>query len=191
MTTWITTLWKDFDRLSKGEFGIKYIFPGLAIFFTWGVLAHLYDVNLNRQNLRPFSGPISSISVQYEQGTKDHYKYYPLKITLSNYDSSFRLMDVFSEDFEHLQRQLSNGDTITLYTRNPLTSYLTWGKRDDIYQIDKGTQTLFSLTTMQNYKKNQMKFVSLFCIACWTIYGFSKFKKKKRQPLTQASTYSG
>jgi hypothetical protein len=51
MINWLKTLWKDLGDLSKPQFFQKYVLPGLAIFFTWGIVGHLMLIGLDTNSL--------------------------------------------------------------------------------------------------------------------------------------------
>lgn len=180
MGNWLKTLWKDLEN--KGLFFHKYVLPGLAIFFTWGLLGHLYLISLDTSSLTAIKDRVVEIAVKFEQGTKAQYKYYPLKIKLENYPEEFRLSDTYKRDFPNLQDQILIGDTITLFTRNKWQTIIGWGKQIDIYQIDKGTQTLFTITKVIAEKKSQAKIFTIFSLLLWPwyfIYWRQKAQKAK------------
>lgn len=168
MINWLKTLWKDLGNLSKPQFFQKYILPGLALFFTWGIVGHIMLINLNTNSLIKNTGQVTDIGVKLDQGPK--YKYYPLKIALIDYSNEFRLSDTYKGDFTYLQQKISIGDTVTLYTRRKWQSLLGWGKQIDIYQIDKGGQTLFGISKVIEEKKSQLTLFSVFCLILWPWY---------------------
>lgn len=135
MKNWLKTLWKDLG--DKKLFFNKYVIPGLAIFFTWGIVGHLILIGLDTNSLVKNTGSVTGIAIKFEQGTKRQYKYCPLKIRLASFPEEFRLSDTYKQDFRQLQQSISSGDAITLYTRCKWQTILGWGKQIDIYQIDK------------------------------------------------------
>ena len=178
MINWLKTLWKDLGDLSKPQFFQKYVLPGLALFFTWGIVGHLMLIGLDTNSLVKNKGQVSSIAIKFEQGTKRQYKYYPLKIGLTNYNEEFRLSDTYKNDFADLQQKILTGDTITLYTRHKWQSILGWGKQIDIYQIDKDGQTLFDISKVIAEKKSQVTIFTVFCLILWPWYFIYRRRRK-------------
>lgn len=168
MRNWLKTLWSDFG--DKELFLYKYLIPGLAIFFTWGIVGHLMLISLDTSSLVKNTGRVTEITIKFEQGTKRHYKYYPLKISLSDFNEEFRLPDTYKDDFVDLQQKILIGDTIILYTRHQWQTILGWGKRIDIYHIDKDGHTLFDISKVINEKKSQATLLSFFSFVLWTWY---------------------
>lgn len=123
------------------------------------------------------TGRVTSIAIRFEQGTKRQYKYYPLKISLTNHNAEFRLSDTYKYDFDGLQRSILTGDTITLYTRHKWQSILGWGKELDIYHIDKRGQTLFDISKVIAEKKSQAIVFTVFCIILWPWYFIYKHRR--------------
>jgi hypothetical protein len=156
--------------LHKHQFFQKFILPGLAAFFTWGVVGHSYLTNLDTTDLVANIGQVNEIGVEYEEGLRSRYKYYPLKIKLSNYPEKFRVPDIYKIEFSYLQEKISPGDTITLYSRTLWQTILGWGKRNDIYQIDKNGQTVFFLSKVISEKKDQRIIFILFSVILWLWY---------------------
>lgn len=154
--------------LPKPQFFQKYVLPGLALFFTWGIVGHLMLIRLDTNSLIKNTGQVIGIGVKLDQGPK--YKYYPLKIALADYADEFRLSDTYKDDFTGLQQKISIGDTVTIYTRHKWQSVLGWGKQIDIYQIEKGEQTLFSISKVIEEKKSQLTVFSVFCLVLWPWY---------------------
>lgn len=146
----------------------KYILPGLAIFFTWGLVGHLMLINLDLNDLQINKGTVSKILVIKERGSKAYYHH--LNIALTDNDKVFRLPDTYTNAFSNLQKSILINDTITIYTRNRWQTILGWGKRYDIYQIDKNNETLFNLTSVIEEKKLQIKILAIFCVILWTWY---------------------
>jgi len=178
MTNWLKTLWKDLGNLPKGEFFHKYVLPVVAVFFSWGLAGHILLINLDKNSLVANKGQVTDIAVRFEQGTRASYKYYPLKIGLTNCSEDFRLPDTYKRDFPFLQEKILVGDTITLFTRHQWQTILGWGKQIDIYQIDKDGKTLFDISKVINEKKNQATLFSIFSIILWTWYIIYRRTKK-------------
>lgn len=170
MKNWFKTFWKDLGNLPKGLFFHKYILPTLAIFFSWGLVGHILLVSLDKNSLVSNKGNVTSIEVRFEQGTRATYKYYPLKIGLTNYSEEYRLPDTYKTFFPYLQQEIIVGDSITLYTRNRWQTILGWGRQNDIYQIDKSGQTLFDISEVINEKKNQLTLLLVFSLILWIWY---------------------
>ncbi len=152
----------------------KYIVPGLALFFTWGLVAHLLLINLDLNALQKNKGTVSKILVIKERGRNT---YFPLNIALKDNDKVFRLPDTYTNAFSILQKKIILSDTITIYTRNRWQTILGWGMRYDIYQIDKNNETLFSLTNVIEENKTQAKILAIFCIILWTWYIIYRWKR--------------
>ena len=168
MANWLKTLWNDLG--DKKLFLNKYVIPGLAIFFTWGIVGHLMLISLDTRSLVKNTGYVVDIAIKFEQGTKRQYKYYPLKINLKGFKEEFRLSDTYKNDFADLQQKILISDTITLYSRHQWQTILGWGKRIDIYQIDKQGQILFDISKVINEKKSQATLFSIFSFILWTWY---------------------
>jgi hypothetical protein len=178
MGNWLKTFWNDLGN--KRLFFHKYVLPGLAIFFTWGLLGHLYLISMNINSLTINQGRVTGIAVKFEPGVMGKYKYYPLKIRLANYPKEFRLSDTYKRDFSDLQKQILLGDTITLFSRNKLQTIIGWGKQIDIYQINKRNQTLFSISKVIAEKKSQAKIFTIFSLILWPWYFIYLSKKIKK-----------
>ena len=176
MINWLKTLWNDLG--DKKLFFNKYVIPGLAIFFSWGLLGHIVLINLDTNSLVANNGQVTNIAVKFEQGTKAKYKYYPLKIGLSGYSEEFRLSDAYKNEFPELKNKVVIGDTITLFTRYKWQTILGWGKQIDIYQIDKNRQTLFDISKVIAEKKSQATLFTIFSLILWSWYIIYKRTRK-------------
>ena len=120
------TFWKDLYDQSRWQFYLKYILPGLALFFSWGLIGHVVLINLDQVSLIKNRGQVSNIVVRYEQGLRSSSKYIALKISLKNHETDFRLHDTYKNDFNDLQDHIEIGDTVTLYTRHLWQTVLSW-----------------------------------------------------------------
>lgn len=178
MKNWLKTFWKDLGDLSNPDFFHKYVLPALALFFTWGFVGHLMLLSLDKNSLVKNTGQVIHIAIKFEQGTKQRYKYYPLKIGLTNHNEEYRLSDVFKNDFSELEQKILLGDTITIYTRHNWQTILGWGKLIDIYQIEKDGQTLFDISNVIAEKKSQTTIFTIFCIILWPWYFIYRQKRK-------------
>lgn len=170
MIKWVKTLWKDLGDLSRPQFFQKYVLPGLALFFTWGVVGHLMLISLDTNALVKNTGKVTNIAIKFEHSTMRKYKYRPLIIGLANCSEEFTLSDVYKDNFYELRQRILSGDTITIYTRHKWQSILGWGDAIEIYQIDKGGQTLFHLSNVIAEKKSQAVVFTAFCIILWPWY---------------------
>ena len=167
MKPWIKMLWKDMSEIGSPIFFQKYVLPSVAIFFTLGVIGHLMLITLDLNSLQRNKGEVSDIAVKIETGKNT---YYPLYIELVENDNAFRLPDTYKDNFSNLQQKVLINDTITIYTRNSLQTFLGWGLQNDIYQIDKNGETLFSLSKVIDEKKSQAKILAIFSLILWTWY---------------------
>jgi len=167
MIKWFKTIWKDLGNLSKFQFFQKYILPGLAIFFTWGAIGHLYLTTINKNSLVKNRGQVETLEEAMEGGRYNHNS---LIIELSNYQQEFRLPDAYERDYFVLQQEIQIGDTITIYTRHRWQVILGFGQFKDIYQIDKGGETLFYLFEVIEEKKSQLNIFALFVCVFWAWY---------------------
>lgn len=177
----IERLKKFWDEFGTKEFGIKYVLPAGGLFFTFGFLGHLYTQSLTTKDLIKTTGTVEYIGVVYEQGTKPQYKYYPLRIVLTD-NEPYRVHDNFKLRFPTLENEIKTGDTISIYSRSQLQTYIGWGQLADIYQIEKGNTVLFDIKWMMNYQKSQGEIFLVFGLICWTIYigvKFNRWSEKK------------
>jgi len=150
----IKRLW---DFIGQPKFFYSYFFPGLSIFFLIGIISRLFIQTIDTGDLIKSAGTVTSIDIVFEQGLKAKYKYYPLKIRLDNSDKDFRLIDSFENQFQIIKNKIRVGDRIEIFTRNRILTIIGWGKKDDIYQIEKNGQIIFDLQSMKDSKKGEMK----------------------------------
>lgn len=169
-------IWNDLSTLSRFHFACKYIFPFFAIFLTWGCLGNFYQTRLGKSELVEHVGQVHHIGVRFEQGTRSSYKYYPLKISLENFTDEFSLRDEFEDRFSLLQDKIHMGDTITIYTRTSLQTMIGWGQKNDIYQIEKGSEVLFPASVAADYNANQAKILLLMALLFWTPFVLFRLK---------------
>jgi len=174
--TLLKRFWNDFTNLSRFQFGCKYVFPIVALFMTWGVLANLYQTHLDKHQLLQNKGEVNNIAVVFEQGTKSSYKYYPLKISLAGFPNDFRLRDNFKDWFQELQDEIKPGDTIEIYTRNKFQSTIGWGQQNDIYQIEKNNKILLPMTVIGDYNRSQSIVILVMAILFWIPFILYKLK---------------
>ena len=174
MTNWLKILWKDMSETSKPIFFQKYVLPSLALFFTWGIVAHLMLMQLDINSLQKNTEEVSNIIIRTERGK---YTHCPLFIELNNNENEFRIPDSYKDHFTTLQQKILIGDAVTIYTRNKWQTILMWGKLNDIYQIDKNGETLFRLSTVIAEKKSQAKIFTIFSLILWTWY--IMFRRKR------------
>ncbi len=168
MIKWLKYLLNEFG---KRTFLIKFIVPIAGVFFTWGFLGHLYMTNFKLSDLTQIKGQITYIDIVPEKSiSRSGRMYYPLMIRLNNGSEVYRLHEEFNFRFDELINQISEGDVVTIYKRNRKQAFLTWGKRNDIFQIDHGNSTMFRLEWMLNYKRNQMGILGIFATVCWVSY---------------------
>lgn len=190
MANWFKTLIDDLGDLSKPQFFEKYILPLFALFFTWGLVGNLILINLESNSLVKNKGQVRSIQVKLEQGRNRSDKYYPLIINLKNYNDEFRLSDTYRNNFTALQQKITIRDTVILYTRNKWQSILSWGKQEDIYQIEKDGQILFELSKVITEKKSQATIMTFFCLILWPWYFIYRQRQSKiRQFLKKIGTH--
>ena len=91
-------------------------------------------------------------------------------IRLNNGSELYRLHEKFKFRFDELLNHVNEGDVVTLYKRNRIQALLSWGRTNDIFQIDSNNTTLFKLEWMLNYKKDQMATFGTFAAICWVAY---------------------
>ena len=169
-------LWSDISNLSRFHFACKYVFPSFAIFLTWGCLGNFYQIRLTKHQLVQNHGQVRSINVVFEQGTKSSYKYYPLIISLTNSKTNFRIRDKFDDWFPYLKDEIHIGDTIQIYTRTKFQTILGWGKKDDVYLIEKGGKLLFPSSVVSDYNAGQAKGMLFLALLFWAPFIFYKLK---------------
>jgi hypothetical protein len=169
MFNWMKRLWHDLGNMTRFEFGCKYVFPIIAVFLTWGVIGHIYIINLDVKKLTPCIGKVTFIDIRLERGAK-RAKYYPLKITITGHKGQFRVMDKFKKEFRFIQSEIKLGDTITIYKRNKWQSVLSWGRRNDVYQIEKKDTLIFSLRTVKEDARELIPWILIGAMTLWVIY---------------------
>lgn len=177
MIKWLKDFW---DKSGDRKFLLTHILPTAGLFFTWGFLGHLYMTNLDSDDLKEINGKIEWIGIVTESSiSRSMAKYHPLKIKLQGQSDMYRLHDNFKNDFRRIQENLKTGDDIKLFTRNGLQTFISWGKTNDIFIIQKGNETIFGLERMIKYKTNQRDIFAGFAILCWTIYLGYIYQKRK------------
>jgi hypothetical protein len=167
MIKWFKTFLKDFGNLPRFQFFQKYVLPGLAIFFTWGTVGHLYLTTIKKDLLVKNTGQVEIIEEIAEGGRYNHQS---LIIKLSHSQAEFRVPDEYKRDYFVLQQEIRVGDTITIYTRHLWQAILGFGTFKDVYQIEKGKETLFYLFEVIDEKKSQLKLFSIFACVLWVWY---------------------
>jgi hypothetical protein len=170
MTNLIKKLWNDTQNLTKAQFLGKYLLPMVAIFFTWGMVGQILFISIYPNLPNKIAGKVTSIAVQFEQGTERQYKYYPLKIGLAKHPQEFRLPEIYKSDFPSLLETIKIGDTITLHSGYKWQTILFWGEQTDIYQIDKNGKTLFGISKIKAIKKSDIKTFGFLSAIFWIWY---------------------
>lgn len=167
--------------LPRFQFACKYIFPLSALFLTWGALGNVYTLTLSQKALIANRGEVRMINKQLELGTTQYQqiKYYPIIISLENTSTEFRLRSNFNDWFYRLQEKIQDGDTITVYTRSSFDALLSWGKKGDVYEIDKNDIVLFPLDAVKEYNKNQALALGFFASILWALFIAYKFKSNQ------------
>lgn len=171
-------LFKDSNKSSKDHFFYKFILPGLCIFFFWGFIGHQILINFGENNLLAHNGIIKDIGIKFEQGTRERYKYYPLKIRLDN-NIEYRLQDLNEDLFPNILSNISTGDYITIYTRKNWLSTLSWGRKIDFYKIEKNNKEILSFSSSIRSKKSQSNILGIFCLVLIPWYVIYRIKSNK------------
>jgi hypothetical protein len=130
--------------------------------------------SLSAKDLLSVTGRLTECYTVVEEGAK--YNHRPMYLELSNFPSRFRLMDVYDDWFPMVQTNLQAGDTIRVYYRTGLQSFIGLGKRYDAYQVEKSEKLIFpfSATRAQHlFSFKMMLFLSIF------FFGLSFLIKKK------------
>jgi hypothetical protein len=104
------------------------------------------------------------------------YKYYPLIISLNNSTTNFRIRDKFDDWFPYLEDEIHIGDTIQIYTRTKFQTLLGWGKKGDVYLIEKGDKLLFPTSVVRDYNAGQAKGLLFLALLFWTPFVLYKLK---------------
>jgi len=161
MIKWLKHLWeKSGDR--KLFFG-SYILPLAGLLFTWGLFGHLYMSNLHKDDLKEINGAIEWIGIVPETSiSRSGTKYHPLKIQLQGESDMYRLHDNFKYDFKRLEDNLRVGDNVRLYRRTNIQSFISWGRTNDIFVIEKDNTIIFGLEKMIAFKKNKWTHLPAF-----------------------------
>ena len=153
----IERLKRLWDFIGEPKFMYAYFFPGLSIFFFIGIITGLFIQTIDKDDLIKNEGTVVSIDLVFEQGLKPQYKYYPLKIRLDNSEKDFRLIDLFEEQFPIIKNKIQVGDKVAIFTRNRILTIIGFGKKDDIYHIEKNGQVIFDIQSMKQSKIKQIK----------------------------------
>jgi hypothetical protein len=143
---------------------------------TWGSFGNFYQTHLDKTQLVKNNGRVNNIEVVFEQGTKSSYKYYPLIISLVSSSDNFRLRDRFEDWFPFLEDKIHIGDTVQIYTRTRFQTLIGWGKRNDIYLIEKGNELIFPGNIVREYNAGQAKALLFFALLFWTPFILYKLK---------------
>lgn len=174
---WLKDLW---DKSGDRKFLLTHILPAAGLFFTWGFLGHLYMTNLDKDDLKEIRGKIEWIgTVTESSASRSMAKYHPLKIQLQESPDMYRLNDYFKLDFKRIQDSLRVGDEIKVYRRSGLQAFISWGKTNDIFIIQKGDMTILGLERMLKYKKNQRDIFGVLTIICLAVYIGHIYNKRK------------
>ncbi len=137
---------------------------------------YLYLYSLTPKDLLSIKGHIIDRKVVFVQGTKPQYKHYPMVIRLDNFDQEFRLMDVYNKNFADIENEINIGDTVKIYYRTQMQAFIGFGKRFDIYQLEKNRQVIFPFEVTK--RQNIFTFKSMLFLAVF-FYGLSFFIKTK------------
>lgn len=179
MLKWLKYIWEE---SGKQSFLIRFITPTAGIFFAWGFFGHLYMTNFQLDDLTPVHGQVTFIDIVPEKSmSKSGGTYHPLKIRLDNSPELYRLYEKFKFRFDELMNQIDIGDDVTLFKCNRIQAFLSWGKRNDIFQIDSKNSTVFRLEWMLNYKDNQMTAFGIISVICWIAYSFYRIGQWKNK----------
>jgi hypothetical protein len=145
-----------------------------AAMFLYMSICYLYMSSLSPKDFLSITGRLRACYTVHEKGVK--YNHRPLYIELVNFSHRFRLMDVYDDWFPMVQANLNSGDTVSVYYRTALQSFIGMGKRYDSYLIYKGDKLVFpfSATRKQNlFSFKMMLFLSIL------FFGLSFLIKKK------------
>ena len=188
---YLKQFWRDLGRLSKPQFGLKYVVPAIAVFFTYGAVGHFYVSYLSLDDLQKQTGQPLYADVRFLQGTKHNYKYYPLYIQLDNSPKEFRLMDTYNEYFPFIQDQVNAAKEITIYYRTPFQTFMGFGKETDIIQINKGNTTIFSMETVGKHSRKTSLMMFVFAAILWGIYYWFYVRKQQNSRPDKAAYNRG
>jgi hypothetical protein len=177
---WLKDLW---ENLTDSKFVlVRIVTPLAGVFFTWGFFGHLYTINLEREDLRKISGKVEWIGVRTETAIgRSPRKYHPLNILLAGHDESFRLIDHFKYHFERIQDSVRFSDNVTIYARTKMQTLFGWGRQADIYALDKGDKSIFSVEQMNNFLEEQMYGYGAFAFICWFLYAMDFYERAREK----------
>jgi hypothetical protein len=99
-----------------------------------------------------------------------------LIISLTNSSTNFRIRDRFDDWFPFLEDKIHTGDTIEIYTRTKFRTLLGWGKKGDVYLIEKGGNLIFPLSVVREYNSGQAKALLFLALLFWTPFMLYKLK---------------
>jgi len=139
---------------------------------TWGALGNFYTLSLTKKDLIANRGEVTTINTRLEFGTTQYrrIKYYPIIISLEHSSKEFRVRDNFKDWFNYLQDKIQSGDTVTIFTRSRFDALISWGKKGDIYKIDKNGTVIFPLSIVKEYNRSQALILGVFALVLWLFF---------------------
>ncbi|HEY4323274.1 MAG TPA: hypothetical protein VGN20_04790 [Mucilaginibacter sp.] len=146
------TFFDDLTYLPRKKFSAKYIMPALIFLLSCVVVGQLITIFIPLNQLNKTSRTI--ISKQTEIISRSHARFsqqgtpnYALVITLSDM-SSYNVQE--KNGRAELGATLKNGDYVTIYYPTSTVKILSFGLVQDVSQVERGGQVLYSWKQQQN-----------------------------------------
>jgi len=154
--------------MSKPQFFQKYMVPLMAIVFSLAIVRNNILINLKTNNLVKHTSLVTDIYTKIERSISKNQ--YHLKIALAYFPEEFTLSQFYEWNFPDLQKKISIGDTITIYTANKWLSALCLQQQTNIYQIKKGSETLIDFSKTIEQKKSELPTFIIAVLILWPWY---------------------
>ena len=135
--------------------------------------------SLSPGDLLSITGKVNELKVITVEGfgTKPRISSsYPMIIKLDNFNDQFWLNGGYSKTFETIQKQVSLNDIVKVYYRTKTQSFFGFGKRYNIYQLEKNNQIIFSIAET---KKASLFSFEIYILQALLFAGLSFIIKRK------------
>jgi hypothetical protein len=149
--TMFKTFYYDLTYLPRRKFSAKYTLPFLIVFFLFLIVGQLITQFITVDQLNKVSGNITDIETKitswsHTRGSSHDTPNYSLVITLDN-SQTFKIQDYRYRAI--LGKILQKGDYVIIYYPTTTLKILSAGFADDVSQLKRGSQVLYSWKDQQ------------------------------------------
>ena len=142
---------EDSVKLSKREFGTKYILAIFIIVFSWMSIYLLSNILSTKENLTHIKCTIKRNRIYENLNYRKNGTTYitkDLQLLIHENNNSYNIKSKY--DFSKVYNTLKIGDTIDIYTESSLSYFIFPIDTYEVFEVDKNGEILFDFKQIKN-----------------------------------------